>query len=85
MTEKRAGAETCLCPAAAAGELCRSACLEWRVARLAHTFRDMIRTRREPVPHPEILEVTAILHAGAKSMQERGRLVALAEVMKRGN
>ena len=32
--------------------------------RMAHTFREMIRTRREPIPHNEILEVTAILYAG---------------------
>jgi hypothetical protein len=49
--------------------------------RMAHTFREMIRTRRKPVPYREILEVTAILHAGAKSMEERGRLVRLDEVM----
>jgi predicted dehydrogenase len=53
----------------------------YEMFRMAHTFREMVRTRREPVPHREILEVTAILHAGAKSMQERGRLVELSEVM----
>jgi len=53
----------------------------YEMFRMAHTFREMIRTRREPVPHREILEVTAILRAGAKSMQERGRLVQLSEVM----
>jgi hypothetical protein len=41
----------------------------------------MVRTRREPVPHREILEVTAIVHAAARSLDERGRLVALAEVL----
>ena len=50
---------------------------------MAHTFREMIRTRREPVPHQEILEVTAILHAGARSMANGGRLVPLTEVMPR--
>ena len=55
----------------------------YEMFRMAATFREMIRTRREPVPHNEILEVTAILHAGAKSMEERGRLVQLAEVMPR--
>lgn len=55
----------------------------YEMFRMAHTFREMIRTRREPVPHNEILEVTAILHAGAKSMEERGRLVPLTEVMPR--
>jgi predicted dehydrogenase len=53
----------------------------YEMFRMAHTFREMIRTRREPVPHREILEVTAILHAGARSLDERGRLVALSEVM----
>ena len=41
----------------------------------------MIKTRVEPIPHREILEVTAVLHAAVKSLQERGRLVDLAEVM----
>lgn len=53
----------------------------YEMFRMAHTFREMMRTRREPVPHREILEVTAIIHAAAKSLQERGRLVELAEVM----
>jgi predicted dehydrogenase len=53
----------------------------YEMFRMAHTFREMIRTRREPVPHREILEVTAILHAGARSLEERGRLVALSEVI----
>jgi predicted dehydrogenase len=53
----------------------------YEMFRMAHTFREMIRTRREPVPHAEILEVNAILHAGARSLTERGRLVALSEVM----
>jgi hypothetical protein len=53
----------------------------YEMFRMAHTFREMVRTRREPIPHQEILEVTAIIHAGARSLRERGRLVALAEVM----
>ena len=53
----------------------------YEMFRMAHTFREMIRTGREPVPHREILEVTAIIVAGARSMEDRGRLVALAEVM----
>ena len=55
----------------------------YEMFRMAHVFREMIRTRREPIPHAEILEVTAILHAGARSLAERGRLVALTEVMPR--
>ena len=41
----------------------------------------MVRTRVEPVPHQEILEVTAIIHAAAKSLNEKSRLVNLEEVM----
>jgi predicted dehydrogenase len=53
----------------------------YEMFRMAATFRDMIKTRQEPVPHQEILEVTAIVHAAAKSRQEQGRLVKLAEVL----
>ncbi len=53
----------------------------YEMFRMAHTFREMVRTRQEPVPHREILEVTAIIHAGAKSLREKGRPVALAEVL----
>ena len=35
-----------------------------------------------PVPHREILEVTGIIHAGARSLKEKGRLVGMAEVME---
>ena len=53
----------------------------YEMFRMADTFRRMIRTRQEPVPHREILEVTAIVHAGAKSLAEKNRMVALPEVM----
>jgi hypothetical protein len=53
----------------------------YEMFRMAAAFREMVRTRQEPVPHPEILEVTAIIHAGAKSLKEKSRLVELAEVM----
>jgi predicted dehydrogenase len=53
----------------------------YEMFRMAATFREMVRTRREPIPHPEILEVTAIVHAGARSLKEKSRLVELAEVM----
>ena len=53
----------------------------YEMFRLAATFRQMIKTRKEPIPHQEILEVTAIIHAGAKSLKEKSRLVTLAEVM----
>ena len=55
----------------------------YEMFRMAHTFREMLRTRKEPVPHAEILEVTAILHAGARSLREKGRLVDLAELLAR--
>ena len=53
----------------------------YQMVRMAHTFLEMVRTRIEPVPHQEILEVTAIIHAGAKSLEEKCRLVSLSEVM----
>jgi predicted dehydrogenase len=53
----------------------------YQMFRMAHTFRKMVQTRQEPMPHQEILEVTAIIHAAAKSLKEKGRLVELAEVM----
>jgi predicted dehydrogenase len=53
----------------------------YEMFRMAATFRDMIRTGKEPVPQREILEVTAIIHAGVKSLKEKSRLVQLAEVL----
>lgn len=53
----------------------------YQMFRLIATFREMVLTRKEPVPHQEILEVTAIVHAAAKSLSEKSRLVKLAEVM----
>jgi predicted dehydrogenase len=53
----------------------------YEMFRLAATFRDMVKTRREPIPHQEILEVTAIVHAAARSAREQSRLVRLAEVL----
>ena len=53
----------------------------YQIFRMAQVFLGMVKTRTEPVPHQEILEVTAIIHAAAKSLQEKGRLVELAEVM----
>jgi predicted dehydrogenase len=53
----------------------------YQMFRLAATFRQMVLTRQEPAPHQEILEVTAIIHAAAKSLKEQGRLVKLAEVL----
>lgn len=53
----------------------------YEMFRMAATFRQMVKTRVEPIPHREILEVTALVHAAAKSRQEKSRLVDLAEVM----
>ena len=53
----------------------------YEMFRMADTFRQMIRTRKEPIPHQEILEVTGIIHAAAKSLKEKSRLVEMAEVM----
>ncbi len=53
----------------------------YEMFNMARTFREMVRTGKEPVPHREILEVTAIIHAGVKSLAEKSRLVSLAEVM----
>jgi predicted dehydrogenase len=53
----------------------------YEMMSMARAFREMVRTRVEPVPHQQILEVTAMLYAGAKSLQEKSRLVPLAEVL----
>lgn len=53
----------------------------YEMFRMADTFRGMIRSRKEPVPHREILEVTAIVHAAAESLREKNRMVPLSEVM----
>jgi hypothetical protein len=53
----------------------------YEMFRMADVFRRMAKTKKEPIPHQEILEVTAIIHAGAKSLKEKSRLVALAEVL----
>lgn len=52
----------------------------YEIFRMVATFREMIRTRKEPIPHAEIQAVTEIVHAGAKSLTEKSRLVELAEV-----
>ena len=48
---------------------------------LADAFRKMVQTRQEPIPHREILEVTAVVHAAARSLQEKSRLVKLSEIL----
>jgi hypothetical protein len=47
---------------------------------MAATFRGMVKTRKEPIPHEEVVAVTAIVHAAAKSLKEKSRLVELSEV-----
>ncbi|HEX3148885.1 MAG TPA: Gfo/Idh/MocA family oxidoreductase [Gemmataceae bacterium] len=53
----------------------------YEMFRMAATFREMVKTGKEPIPHDEIVAVTAIVHAGAKSLKEKSRLVELAEVI----
>jgi predicted dehydrogenase len=53
----------------------------YQMLNMADAFRRMVETGVEPVPHQEILEVTAVIHAGLKSRDEKSRLVPLAEVM----
>jgi hypothetical protein len=53
----------------------------YEMFRMAAAFRDMIRTGKEPVPHHENLAVTAIVHAAAKSVREKSRLVDCSELM----
>jgi predicted dehydrogenase len=52
----------------------------YEMFRMAATFRGMIKTRKEPVPHEEIIAVTGIVFAAAKSAKEKSRLVGLEEV-----
>ncbi|MBN9119828.1 MAG: Gfo/Idh/MocA family oxidoreductase [Planctomycetes bacterium] len=52
----------------------------YEMFRMAATFREMVRTKKEPIPHEEIVAVTAIVHAGVKSLKEKSRLVELGEV-----
>ena len=44
-------------------------------------WREMLRTGKEPNSHQQILEVTAIVHAAARSLKEKSRLVRLSEVL----
>lgn len=52
----------------------------YEMFRMAATFREMVKTRMEPIPHAEIAAVTDIVHAAARSLKEKSRLVELAEV-----
>lgn len=53
----------------------------YEMFNMARAFREMVRTRIERVPHEAILDVTAMIHAGAKSLEEKSRLVPLTEVL----
>lgn len=53
----------------------------YQMFRMAATFRQMLLTGKEPNTPQEILEVTAVVHAAAKSLKEQSRLVKLSEVM----
>lgn len=53
----------------------------YQMVQLQNAFVGMCRTGLEPVPHREILEVTAIVHAALKSRDEKSRFVELAEVL----
>jgi hypothetical protein len=53
----------------------------YEIFRMADVFRQMCRTRIEPVPHSTILEVTAIIHGAVKSQREKSRLVTIAEML----
>lgn len=52
----------------------------YEMFRMAADFRQMALTGVEPVPHDEIQAVTDIIHAGARSLKEKGRLVGVEEV-----
>jgi predicted dehydrogenase len=52
----------------------------YEMFRMAATFREMVRTGKEPIPHEEIVAVTAMVHAAAKSVKEKSRLVEVKEV-----
>jgi len=53
----------------------------YQLFNMQRVFRQMVKTGVEPVPHEEILAVTAVLHAGVKSLAEKSRLVKLEEVL----
>ncbi|HEV3261556.1 MAG TPA: Gfo/Idh/MocA family oxidoreductase [Gemmataceae bacterium] len=51
------------------------------IAHFARTIREMIRTKKPPFACKEVLEVVAVTHAAVKSAAEKGRVVALKEVL----
>ena len=54
---------------------------KYEMVRMAAAFRDMLHTHEEPNSHQEIqeiLEVTAIVHAAARSLSEKSRLISFA-------
>ena len=69
-TSRRSATSTRRRSKAISGTAITTRCSAW-----PRTFREMVRTRKEPIPHQEILEVTAIVHAAARSLKEKSRLV----------
>jgi predicted dehydrogenase len=53
----------------------------YEMFRMAATFRQMVKTGQEPIPHEEIGAVTAIVQAAARSLKEKSRLIELTEIM----
>ncbi len=53
----------------------------YEMFRMAATFREMIKTRREPIPHQEILDVTALIPCRGQIARRAKPLVKLAVVM----
>lgn len=49
----------------------------YEMFRMAAVFREMVRTRKEPIPHAEILAVTAVVRAALESAKGDSRLVPL--------
>ncbi len=54
----------------------------YEMFNMARAFREMVKTGIEPIPHQEILEVTAMIHAGVLSREEKSRMVRLDEVLQ---
>jgi hypothetical protein len=51
------------------------------IAHFARTIREMIRTKKVPFVTKELLDVVTVTHAAVKSAAEKGRVVALSEVL----
>lgn len=49
----------------------------YEMFRMAAVFREMVRTRKEPIPHAEILAVTAVVRAALESAKSDSRMIPL--------